>query len=138
MNNLKKYSQSFVVDFAGVSCLKLPFGYGRKAKEKKDSKKNFFLLKTFHCITPNLAKDTLKTIFKISIKIYVTQNNFIFIFPELQLIAVIFFYSRFLFKLKHNWIFHFQFHFVFIKVHIFAQQKNMDSLTLKNHHSFQI
>ena len=34
-------------------------------------------------------------------------------------------------------IFHFRFHYVFIKVYFFLQQKSGDHLTLKRHNSFQ-
>ena len=51
--------------------------------------------------------------------------------------------SQFLDELKHKvhfsktacGIFHFRYYLAFIKVHVFVQQKNMDSLTLKRHNS---
>ena len=56
-----------------------------------------------------------------------------------------YFYLRFLYELKHKvrlskamcGIFHFRFHFVFIKVNIFGSTKCMGSLALKRHNSFQ-
>ena len=55
------------------------------------------------------------------------------------------FILRFLYELNHKFclsktvhgIFHFPFHFVFIKVYIFVQQKYMNFLTLKSHNTFQ-
>ena len=54
------------------------------------------------------------------------------------------FNSQFLYVLNHkinlsktmSGIFHFRFRLAFIKVYIFIQQKNMDSLSLKLHNSF--